>query len=212
MQEGALPEVEDIDTCSKGEVQQEVQQVELASLLPTASDEEKKHVSKHFQAHDADDSKDLMWYIDCAFGVHSDYRSHTGGGLTMGKGFAVTVSKAHRLNVQSSTEGEIVSVDDCLSLVLWSREFMIAQGYGCNRNIILQDNKSSVLMEINGKASSGKRTRHMNIRFFNITDRVEKGEAEIMWVPREDMVADYLTKALQGAEFRCFRDLIMGST
>jgi hypothetical protein len=66
-------------------------------------------------------------------------------------------------------------------------------------------------MEINGKASSGKRTRHMNIRYFNITDRVEKGEAEIMWVPREDMVADYWTKALQGAEFRRFRDLIMGS-
>ena len=159
----------------------------------------------------ADDSKDLMWYVDCAFGVHSDYKSHTGGGLTMGKGFAITVSKGHRLNVRSSTEGEIVSVDDCLSLVLWSRKFMIAQGYGCNRNIILQDNKSSVLMEINGKASSGKRTRHMNIRFFNITDRVEKGEVEIMWVPREDMVADYLTKALQGAEFRRFRDLIMGN-
>jgi hypothetical protein len=88
---------------------------------------------------------------------------------------------------------------------------MIAQGYGCNRNIILQDNKSSVLMEINGKASSGKRTRHMNIRFFNITNRVEKEEVEIMWVPREDMVADYLTKALQGAEFCRFRDLIMGS-
>ena len=51
----------------------------------------------------------------------------------------------------------------------------------------------------------------MNIRYFNITDRVEKGEAEIMWVPREDMIADYLTKALPGAEFRCFRDLIMGS-
>ena len=66
-------------------------------------------------------------------------------------------------------------------------------------------------MEINGKASSGKRTQHMNICYFNITDRVEKGEAEIMWVPREDMIADYLTKALQGAEFRRFRDLIMGS-
>ena len=51
----------------------------------------------------------------------------------------------------------------------------------------------------------------MNIRFFNITDGVEKKEAEIMWIPREDMVADYLTKVLQGAEFRSFRDLIMGS-
>ena len=142
---------------------------------------------------------------------HSDYRSHTSDGLTMGKGFAITVRKAHRLNVRSSTEGEIVSVDDCLSLILWSREFMIAQGNGCNRNIILQDNKSSVLLENNGKASSGKRTQHMNIRFFNITNRVEKKEDKIMWVPREDMVADYLTKALQGAEFCRFRDLIMGN-
>ncbi len=66
-------------------------------------------------------------------------------------------------------------------------------------------------MEINGKASSGKRTVHMNISYFNITNRVEKGEAEIMWVPREDKVADCLTKALQGAEFCRFRDLIMGS-
>jgi hypothetical protein len=85
----------------------------------------------------ADDSKDLMWYVDCAFGVHLDYKSHTGGGLTMGKGFAITVSKCHNLNVGSLTEGEIVSVNDCLSLVLWSCEFMIAQGYGCNQNIIL---------------------------------------------------------------------------
>jgi hypothetical protein len=44
-----------------------------------------------------------LWYVDCAFGG-----THTGGGLTMGKGFAITVSKCHKLNVGSSTEGEIV--------------------------------------------------------------------------------------------------------
>ena len=159
----------------------------------------------------ADDSKDLMWYVDCAYGVHADYRSHTGGGLTMGKGFAISVSKAHKLNTRSLTEGEIVSVDDCLSLVLWYCEFMIAQGYGCNRNIILQDNRSSILLENNGKASSGKRTRPMHIRYFGITDGVDKKIAKIMWVPRKDMVADYLTKALQGAEFCRFRNFIMGS-
>ena len=154
---------------------------------------------------------DLTWYVDCAFGVHDDYRSHTGGGLTMGKGFAISISRAHKLNTRSSTEGEIVAVDDCLSLIIWAREFMIAQGYNVRRNIILQDNKSSVLLENNGKASSGKRTRHINIRYFGITDRVAKKEAEIKWIPREDMVADYLTKALQGAEFRRFRNIIMGS-
>ena len=70
---------------------------------------------------------------------------------------------------------------------------------------------SSILLVNNGKASCGKRMQHMNICFFNITNRVEKKEAKIMWVPREDMIADYLTKTLQGAEFRRFRDLIMGS-
>jgi hypothetical protein len=44
-------------------------------------------------------------------------------------------------------------------------------------NIILQDNESSVLLETNGKASRGKRTRHMNIRYFGIADRVDKKEA-----------------------------------
>ena len=67
---------------------------------------------------------------------------------------------------------------------------MIAQGCGCNWNIILQEVMSSILLENNGKASSGKRMRHMNIRYFGITDWVEKKEAKIMWVPCEDMVAD----------------------
>ena len=53
----------------------------------------------------ADNSKDLMWYVDCAFGVHANYHSHTGGGLTMGKGFAISVSKDHKLNTRSLTVG-----------------------------------------------------------------------------------------------------------
>ena len=51
----------------------------------------------------------------------------------------------------------------------------------------------------------------MNTRYVGITDQVDKKEAKIMWIPREDMVADFLTKALQGAEFCRFRDFIMGS-
>ena len=44
----------------------------------------------------ANDREDLMWYVDCAFGVRSDYQSHTGGGLTMEKGFAISFSKGHK--------------------------------------------------------------------------------------------------------------------
>jgi hypothetical protein len=75
---------------------------------------------------------------------------------------------------------------------------------------LLQDNKSSILLERNGKASSGKRTRHINIRYFFITDRVNMKELSIGWYPIKRMVADFMTKPLQGSHFRHLRHYIMG--
>jgi len=87
---------------------------------------------------------------------------------------------------------------------------MEAQGYQVQDNILFQDNKSAILLEKNGKASSSKRTKHVNIRYFFITDRVNKGDVSLVWCPTGDMIGDFMTKPLQGALFRKFRDQIMG--
>jgi hypothetical protein len=42
-------------------------------------------------------------------------------------------------------------------------------------------------------------------------DRISKGEVQVEWCPTKEMVADFMTKPLQGAAFEKFRDLIMGS-
>ena len=68
-----------------------------------------------------------------------------------------------------------------------------------------------MLLERNGKALSSKRTKHINVRYFFITDRISKGEVRVEWCPTKDMVADFMTKPLQGSVFRKFRDLIMGA-
>ena len=73
-----------------------------------------------------------------------------------------------------------------------------------------QHNKSSILLETNGKASSSKRTKHINIRYFFITDRVKRNELSVVWCPTGNMIGDYATKPLQGAVFKKFRDFIMG--
>ncbi len=99
-----------------------------------------------------------------------------------------------------------------MPIVLWTQYFLMAQGYGVMENLLLQDNKSSMLLERNGKASSGKHTRHINIWYFFITDRVNIKEIEIKWCPTKDMVAGFMTKPLQGSHFRRLRDLIMGMT
>ncbi len=78
------------------------------------------------------------------------------------------------------------------------------------RNVIYQDNESAELLEVNGKQSSSKRTRHINIRYFLFTDAIAKEECKFRWILRDYMYADYFTKAQQGAEFCVMRDFIMG--
>jgi hypothetical protein len=157
-----------------------------------------------------DNSGVLRWYVDASFAVHSNMRGHTGGGLTMGKGFPIVSSTKQKLNTRSSTESELVGVDDMMPSILWTRYFLKAQGYHVNDNIIFQDNKSSMLLERNGKASSSRRTKHINVRYFFITDRIAKGEVRVEWCPTKQMIADFMTKPLQGSAFRNFRNLIMG--
>ena len=66
-------------------------------------------------------------------------------------------------------------------------------------------------MEKNGKASSSKRTRHINIRYYFVTDRISNGEIDIVYCPTKQMIADFFTKPLQGAAFTEFRDFIMNA-
>jgi hypothetical protein len=152
----------------------------------------------------------LKWWIDGSHGVHPNMRGHTGGGLSMGTGFPIAVSAKQKLNTRSSTETEIVGVDDLMPAVLSTRLMLEAQGYGVKESIVYQDNETSILLEVNGKASSGKRTKHINMRYFFITDRVHKGDVKVTWCPTDNMTGDFWTKPEQGAMFCRFRDRIMG--
>jgi hypothetical protein len=105
-----------------------------------------------------------------------------------------------------------VGVDDFMSAIFWTRYFMKAQGYDVKENIVFQDNKSSILFEKNGKASSSKHTKHIKIPYFFIIYRVSKEEVLVFWCPTGDMIGDYATKPPQGVLFRKFRDQIMGVT
>ena len=43
-----------------------------------------------------------------------------------------------------------------------------------------------------------------------ITDQVKRGNVSIEHCPTDEMVADYMTKGLQGVKFSAFRRRIMG--
>ena len=68
---------------------------------------------------------------------------------------------------------------------------------------------STMLLAKNGRKSSGKKTRHIEIRYYFITDNIHRGAAAVKYCPTEDMIADFFTKPLQGSQFRKLRNLIM---
>jgi len=53
------------------------------------------------------------------------------------------------------------------------------QDFTLDGNIIFHDNASSMKLEQNGHASMSKRTQHFNIRYFYITDLIQRKECEI---------------------------------
>ena len=116
---------------------------------------------------EADSISIIKWYVDASFAVYPDMTSHTGGAMTLvGKRFIYGTSTRQKINTKRSTEAELVGMNDLMPQVLWTRYFLEAQGYEVSESIVYQDNKSTILLAENGKASSGRRTRHINIRYF----------------------------------------------
>ncbi len=150
------------------------------------------------------------WWVDAAYAVHHDCRGHTGAGMSFGQGMAMSYSWKHKINTKSSTEAEIVGVEDSLGYILWTRYFMIEQGYSMDASLLYQDNMSAILLEMNGKASSSKHTKHIKVKYFFIKDKVDQGEITIEHCPTEQMWTDINTKPKQGLAFRVFRGHVMG--
>ena len=65
---------------------------------------------------------------------------------------------------------------------------------------------------VHNGAPTSHRTRHINIRFFFTKDMEERKEIKLEYCPTEDMLADFLTKPLQGALFIRMRDKILGAS
>ena len=92
------------------------------------------------QLFSIDKSGNIKWYIDASFALHNDMRSHTGVLMPMGTEGAYVQSSKQNLNTKSSTEANLIVVDDVLTQVIWTRYFLKEQGYMIQDNVINQDN------------------------------------------------------------------------
>ena len=78
---------------------------------------------------EADDTQTINWYIDEAFGVHDDMERHTRACMTLGKGMICSFSNKQNINSRSSTEADLIAVDDKVSKVMWTKQFIKHQDF-----------------------------------------------------------------------------------
>ena len=153
---------------------------------------------------------EIYTFVDAAYGVHIDGKSHTGACISLGKGTMYNRSTKQKIFSKSSTEAELIALSDSSGQAIWTRNFLLGQGYKMDAAIVGQDNKSTMTMVDMGRSTS-ERTRHISIRYFWVKDRVDSNEITLRYVPTDVMVADILTKPLQGDLFRKLRDILLNT-
>jgi hypothetical protein len=151
----------------------------------------------------------ISLFVDSSFHSHADGKSHSGACLTLGSGFISWRSTKQSLTTKSSTEAELVAASDQSSMLFHMRNFLAGQGIRVKDSVLFQDNTSTISLLTNANSSS-QRTAHINTKYFFLRENIESGDIKIIHMPTNDMIADILTKALQGGAFKFLVRKILG--
>ena len=109
--------------------------------------------------------------------------------------------KTQQINTTSLTKGEVAAIYNNISSIMWTRYCSKAHGYPFKPYKLHQDNNIAKLLEMNGRVSSSKRTRHMNTRYFFVADVVKLQHVTIEYYPTDNMIGDFFTKPVRGEKF-----------
>ena len=151
----------------------------------------------------------VICFADASHGVHVNGKSHTGIIISHGRGPVLAKSIKQKIVCRSSTESELVALSDATTLAAYELEFFKSLGMDFKPVKMHQDNLSTIRLAKNGRSLSD-RTKHIKLRYFFVKQYIDTGEFEVVYCPTDRLVADILTKPLQGETFRRLRDSLLG--
>ena len=154
-------------------------------------------------------------YSDADWGDDVDTGRSTSGHVLMMSGAAfANRSRLEKPVAMSSCESEAMAMCGCVQEIDFYRDFLdeLKLGDRTKATTLYVDNRSAVLDAHN---TTGRRTRHINLRFHRVRQSVRDGSVRILHVrggvATDSMqVADVHTKATNTALFRKFSANIMG--
>jgi hypothetical protein len=144
----------------------------------------------------------LNVYVDAAYAVHPDMKSHTGIFITLGKngGPILVKSFKQRLVTTSSTEAELLALVDGVKRALPLLKILGEIGFKPTMKV-WQDNQSTIKIAQKGEGI-GTKAKHFRVKHHFLKDLIKDATITLEYCPTEEMIADFLSKPMVGYEFR----------
>nr|GEY17367.1 retrovirus-related Pol polyprotein from transposon TNT 1-94 [Tanacetum cinerariifolium] len=101
---------------------------------------------------------------------------------------------------KSTSEAEYVSLSACCAQVLWMRTQLTDYGFHFDKIPMYCDSKAAIAISCNPVHHS--HTKHIDVRYHFIKEKVKKGIVELFFVRTEYQLADLFTKALPVESFQ----------
>lgn len=138
-------------------------------------------------------------------------QSTSGWVCQLGSGPVSWASKKQSMVALSSTESEYVAAAAAAQEVTWLRALLLDCGVPAGPPTTLQcDNQAAKALSETARVS--RRSKHINVRFHFLREKVADGTLRVQWVPSAQQLADILTKPLGPEPFLRLRDALMGTT
>ena len=132
-------------------------------------------------------------WVDASYATGKKRKSKSGCVMTMGGSPFVWKSKTQRITAKSSMEAELIALSDIVGWVLWSMEWLEAQGYTNIQSTIWEDNKACLELIEQGKPASDA-SAHIQTRYFFISEKIKSHKIRVKYLHTKRMNADLFTK------------------
>jgi hypothetical protein len=145
----------------------------------------------------------VLTYIDAAFATHAVSKSHSGMTVFVAGVLVYSSSRKQGCVTKSPTESELVALSDNIGLVELFHEFItFLVSDKIPTPIIYQDCTSVITLVTQGGGVT--RTRHLRNRMHLVKEAIDERRLIVYHCKASKMIADGLTKLLEGAEFKHF--------